>query len=445
MTRTRTAALLGAFLLATSSLAGPSARAAEHDGEQLYPLSSYRTGPYAPSGIPQWGGIRDYITYINDKGGVDGVKIFVQECETAYTVERAFECYERYKNGYAGAPVAALFTTSSGFDAAVSEKARADKLPVVSVAGGREDAVDGSVFPYQFPLLFDYWTEASIVVDYVAKQVGGYDKLKGVKIATLYHDSGYGRDTIEALATLSKKYGFEDIEIPVPHPGEQQQAQWQQIKQAGADWVFLRAWGVMSPVAIKTAARVGFPADHIIGDIWTGSEEDVRPAGAAAKGYLAVSVFPPGTEFKISRELKTNVIDVGKSDLKDTSKFGSVYYNAGLVAAIIYVEALRTGHQKFGNRPLTAAEGQWALEHLDITPARIEEIGASGLLSPLKVTPQDHEGQPAAKIQQWDGTAWHPLTDWLHGDRALFHDAIFAKANAYAKEKSLPARDDTTN
>ena len=445
MTRTRTAALLGAFLLATSSIAGPSARAAEHDGEQLYPLSSYRTGPYAPSGIPQWGGIRDYITYINDKGGVDGVKIFVQECETAYTVERAFECYERYKNGYAGAPVAALFTTSSGFDAAVSEKARADKLPVVSVAGGREDAVDGSVFPYQFPLLFDYWTEASIVVDYVAKQVGGYDKLKGVKIATLYHDSGYGRDTIEALATLSKKYGFEDIEIPVPHPGEQQQAQWQQIKQAGADWVFLRAWGVMSPVAIKTAARVGFPADHIIGDIWTGSEEDVRPAGAAAKGYLAVSVFPPGTEFKISRELKTNVIDVGKSDLKDTSKFGSVYYNAGLVAAIIYVETLRTGHQKFGNRPLTAAEGQWALEHLDITPARIEEIGATGLLSPLKVTSQDHEGEPAAKIQQWDGTAWHPLTDWLHGDRALFHDAIFAKAAAYAKEKSLPARDAATN
>ncbi len=445
MSQTKTAALLGAFLLATTSLGCAPARAAEHDGEQLYPLSSYRTGPYAPSGIPQWGGIRDYINYINDKGGVDGVKIFVQECETAYTVERAFECYERYKNGYAGAPVAAIFTTSSGFDAAVSEKARADKIPVVSVAGGREDAVDGQVFPYQFPLLFDYWTESSIVVDYIAKQVGGYDKLKGQKIATLYHDSGYGRDTIEALAILSKKYGFEDIQIPVPHPGEQQQAQWQQIKQSGADWVFLRAWGVMSPVAIKTAARVGFPADHIIGDIWTGSEEDVKPAGAAAKGYLAVAVYPSSTAFKISQALKKDVIDAGKSDLKDTSKFGSVYYNAGLVTAILYVEVLKTGHKKFGNRPLTPTEGQWALEHLDITPERIEEIGATGLLSPLKVTAQDHEGQPAAKIQQWDGTAWHPLTDWLHGDRALFHDAIFAKAAAYAKEKNLPARETVTN
>jgi len=29
----------------------------------------------------------------------------------------------------------------------------------------------------QFPLLFDYWTESSIVIDYIAKQLGGYDKL----------------------------------------------------------------------------------------------------------------------------------------------------------------------------------------------------------------------------------------------------------------------------
>ena len=134
----------------------------------------------------------------------------------------------------------------------------------------------------------------------------------------------------------------------------------------------------MTPVGIKTAARVGFPADHIIGDIWSGSEEDVRPAGPAAKGYLAVSVFPSGTDFKVSQTLKKDVIDAGKGDLKDQSKFGSVYYNAGLVTAIIYTEALRAGHKKFGNHPLTSEEGQWALEHLDITPQRIAELGATG-------------------------------------------------------------------
>ena len=209
--------------------------------------------------------------------------------------------------------------------------------------------------------------------------------------------------------------------------------------------MFLRGWGVMTPVAIKTAARVGFPADHIIGDIWSGSEEDVRPAGAAANGYLAVSRFPSGADFKISQILKKEVIDAGKGDLKDQSKFGSVYYNAGVVCSILYVEALRTGHKKFGNRPLTPQEGQWALEHLDITPARIDELGATGLLSPLKVTPTDHEGDSSSKIVQWDGKEWQVKTDWLTGDRALFHDAIYEKAAAYAKEKNLPPRDPPTN
>ncbi len=438
------AGLAAGISLAAALVASP-ARAEDGKGEQLFPLFSYRTGAYAPSGIPQWAGYNDYFNYINAHGGVNGVKIRLEECETAYTVERAFECYERYKNGKPDAPLAVLFTTSSGFDAAISDKARIDKVPIISVAGGRGDAVDGSVFPYQFPLLFDYWTEASIVVEHIANTLGGFDKLKGQKIATLYHDSGYGRETIQPMAILAKKYGFEDIQIPVPHPGEQQQAQWQQIKRAGADWVFFRAWGVMSPVGIKTAARVGFPRERIIGDIWTGSEEDVRPAGASAKGYLAVSVFPPGSDFKISQTLKKEIVDAGKSDLKDTSKFGSVYYNAGLVQAILFTEILRTGQAKFGNRPLTTEEGHWAAEHLDLTPERIEEIGATGLLSSIKITPEDHEGQPAAKIQQWDGEKWVPLTDWLKGDRPLFKDAIYARAAAYAKEKNLPPREPVTN
>jgi branched-chain amino acid transport system substrate-binding protein len=426
--------------LAAAALASSTALAADESSEQLYPLFSYRTGPYAPSGIPQWGGIIDYFNYLNSKGGVDGVKILVKECETAYQVERAFECYERYKHGYNGAPVADLVTTSSGFDAAISDEARADKLPIVSVAGGREDAVDGDVFPYQFPVLFDYWTESSIVINYIANQLGGFDKLKGLKIATVYDDSGYGRDTIQALAILAKKYGFDDIQVPIPEPGEQQQAQWEQIKQEGVNWVFLRTWGVMTPIAIKTAARVGFRANQIIGDIWSGSEEDVKPAGRAAKGYRAVAVYPFGTNFVISQELKKAIIDTGNSNLPAISQFGSVYYNAGLVTAIIYAEILHVGHEKFGDHPLTPAEGQWATEHLDITQQRLAELGAVGLLSPLKLSPLDHEGEPAAKIQQWDGHHWVVLTGWLHGDRALFHDVIFSKAEAYAKEKNLPPR-----
>ncbi len=140
----------------------------------------------------------------------------------------------------------------------------------------------------------------------------------------------------------------------------------------------------------------------------------MRRRARRPNGYLAVSRFPSGADFKINQILKKEVIDAGKGDLKDQSKFGSVYYNAGVVCSILYVEALRTGHKKFGNRPLTPQEGQWALEHLDITPERIEELGATGLLSPLKVTPTDHEGDSSSKIVQWDGKECSEdrLADW---------------------------------
>jgi branched-chain amino acid transport system substrate-binding protein len=432
-----------AAVLAVMFVANPGpVRAGEaHEGEQLYPVLTYRTGPYAPSGIPSLGGLHDYIRYVNEvEGGVNGVKIYTPECETAYSIERGIECYERFKKGYQGAPTAIFQPHSSGLDATLLDKARQDHVPVFCPGGGQAQAFNGHVFPYSFPLMFDYWSEASIVVQYIAQRSGGFDKLKGVKIATLYHDSGYGRDTIEPLKILSEKYGFVDVQIPVPHPGGQQQTQWQQIKQANADWVFLRGWGVMNPVAIKTAARVGFPVDHIIGDIWSGSEDDTRPAGAVAKGYLAVSVFPPGTDYKILQTLKKDIIDIGKSDLKDTSKFGTVYYNYGVIEGILAVETFRTGQAHFGHRPLNTEEGQWALEHLDLTPQRIEEIGATGLVSPIKVSWTDHVGGGAAKIQQWTGTEWKPLTGWLQGDRALFHDVLEAKAQAYAKEKGIALR-----
>jgi len=57
--------------------------------------------------------------------------------------------------------------------------------------------IDGRYNPYQVSVMFDYWREAQVVVAYVAQRLGGYDKLKGQVIATMYHDSGYGRDTIQ--------------------------------------------------------------------------------------------------------------------------------------------------------------------------------------------------------------------------------------------------------
>lgn len=409
--------------------------------EQFIPLPTFRVGAYASSGIPVWAGIIDYFTYLNEsEGGINGVKLTWEEIETEWQVEKGVEAYERFKNGRNGSPVPIYIPNGDPISKALTDKSVADKIPLLTVNYGRTEAIDGTVFPYSFTTLLSFYSEASTVVNYIAEKLGGKDKLKGVKIATVYHDSPYGKETQAPLELLAKTYGFENIQIPVPHPGNDQSAQWARIRQLKPDWVFLRGWGVMTPVAVKTAAKVGFPVDHIIGGIWSSSEEDIRPAGVVGKGYLAVTTYPPGTEFPLHQRIKELVIDKGKSDLRDPKSFGSVYYNSGLTTAIIITEAIRTAQARFGRRPINGVEGQWGLEHLNIDQKRLEELGVVGLVQPLKLSIRDHEGGGAARIIQWNGKQWATVSDWIKSDRDLLLPLVYAKAAAYAKEKGITPR-----
>src|SRR5689334_14941070 len=66
--------------------------------EQFFPVLVYRTGAYAPNGVPWANGYVDYLKLVNARdGGVNGVKITFEECETGYATDRGVECYERLK------------------------------------------------------------------------------------------------------------------------------------------------------------------------------------------------------------------------------------------------------------------------------------------------------------------------------------------------------------
>ena len=416
--------------------------AGAHEGEQFYPLFTYRTGVYANVGTTTVGGQRDLLTYQNETdGGVDGVRHHMLECETSYDIDKGIECFDRHINGNQGAPTATISSMSSGLFAATQQRNREHKVPHMIPGGGTATAIDGRFNEYQFSVMFDYWRQSQIVVEYIAQRLGGHDKLKGQVIVTLYHDSGYGRETIEPMKILSKQYGFKDVQISVPHPGVQQDGQWKQIRSVKADWVYLRTWGAQTPASITTAKRTGFPVDHIIGDIWATSEDDVRPAGDAAIGYTGVNIFPPG-EFEIHKRIKKTLYDDSdKGDLKDFERFGTVYYNWGLITTLVYSEMLRTAHKEFGNRPISGEEARWAYENLDIDQKRLEELGVVGLLSPLKLSRCNHQGEKIlAKVIQWKGKGWDS-TDWIEIDTQMFVPTFTAKAEAIAKEQGVPKRD----
>lgn len=429
---------------AASTSASPSEAKLSDSKAQYFPLQSYRVGPYAAAGTGFFGGFIDYMKMVNAKGGVNGVKLVWSECETEYVVEKGVECYERLKKGLNGAPAAATNPLSVGIAYATLERSTKDKLPLITINHGRTDSTDGSVFPYAFPLQLNPYSEVSAIINYLGQQSGGADHLKGKKIAVLYHGSPYGKETIPVLNTLAKKYGFEVTHIEVPHPGNEQQSQWLNIRRIQPDWVILRGFGVMNPVALKTAQKVGYPVDKIIGNIWSNSEEDAAPAGDAAKGYTSITTHPSGTNFPVLQDIKALVIDKGQSDLSDTKRFGTVNYNLGVVNGILNVEAVRVAQAKFGQRPLTGEEVRWGFEHLNIDAERLKALGAEGLVQPLKLSCSDHEGGGAVRFQKWDGKEWKVISDWVQADRALLRPIIEESSHKYAKEQGIQIRDCAT-
>ena len=111
-----------------------------------------------------------------------------------------------------------------------------------------------------------------------------------------------------------------------------------------------------------------------------------------------------------------------------------------MLRALLITEGIRTAMRHFGNQPLTGAQVQWGLDHLSLTVATLKELGAEGLFPPLILSCRDQEGGGGVKFQQWDGTQWTVLTDWMAPDQALVRPLVEASAAKYAREKGLTPR-----
>jgi branched-chain amino acid transport system substrate-binding protein len=404
--------------------------------QQFIPILSYRIGPYAAGGSGYFGGAIAYFNLVPATGGIHGVKLTWEECETEYNAARGVECYERLKKKNGGAST--VEPLSTGIAYGLIDRVAQDKIPMTTFGYGLGASADGNVFRWVFPLGTTYWDQVAAMVAYLEQKEGGAAKLKGKKIAYLYHDSAYGKEPIGTLDALAAKDGFEALKIPITPPGTTQESVWLQVRQQKPDYVILWGFGVMNPVALKTAAKVGYPREKIIGVWWAGSEEDVIPAGSAAKGYVSAAFSAPGTSFPVMQDIKTKVYGAGNGNLEDKSRIGSIYHTRGVVYGILITEAIRNAQAKYGKGKLmTPEQVRWGLEHINLTDARIKELGATGMFPPVKTSCADHEGSGMVKFQVWDGSAFKPVTGFIAGDRALVRKLVEEAATKYAAEKKI--------
>ncbi len=388
-----------AFLMGLALVAGVVGPAsASH--EIVVGLQCDRTGATQVVGVNLCPGYHDYVALVNSKGGIEGHRIRAIEIDHEYKVPPAVESYERMKKE--GAVIIGLYGTPQTY--ALTQKLTEDKIPGTSPGFGRADATDGTRYPYVFPIAATYWSQGAASVDFAKKQLGG---LKGKKIAYLFFDNPAGREPIPVLEDLSAKEGFQLKTFAVPPPGVEMGAQVLDIAQRfRADFVIAHLFGRSPSVSIKELKRVGYPLRKVVSFVWGSAEADIEAAGgwAVAEGYNAMQFAGVGTDYPVLNEIREMYRKQGKPVSKEMAS--TVFYNRGVLIAAVHLEAIRNAVKAKPDGKITGDDARKGFE-------QISGFTLGGLVPPLKITPNDHEGGGLVQIWQAKGGRFEKMTDWF--------------------------------
>jgi branched-chain amino acid transport system substrate-binding protein len=228
--------------------------------------------------------------------------------------------------------------------------------------------------------------------------------------------------------------------IPVDHPGQEQKSQWLQIRREKPDYVIMYGWGVMNQVAVQEAANIRFNMENFIGIWWSGSENDVLPAGDKANGYKALTFHGVGSDFPVFADIQKHVVDTG-SAAGAGDQIGTVLYNRGLYAAMLAAEAVKTAQEIHGVADINPAQMRDGMEALEITEEKMAGLGLPGFGPSFKVSCENHGGPGLVGMTQWDAAAktWSLVSDFSESDMDVIQPLIDADSMAYAAENKIEA------
>ena len=88
------------------------------------------TGPTSSVGAPYAEGIKDYVAWLNDNGGIDGEPVELIQVDYAYNVQQALAAYKRFTSS----GIVAMQGWGTGDTEALVKFVARDNIPVFSAS-----------------------------------------------------------------------------------------------------------------------------------------------------------------------------------------------------------------------------------------------------------------------------------------------------------------------
>ena len=375
------------------------------DKEVVIGMQCDRTGPTQIVGTILCPAYHDYVALVNSKGGLEGYKVKVLEIDNEYKVPPAMEAHERFKKE--GAILEAIYGTPQ--TAALNKKLEEDKILGTSPGFGTAAAADGKKYPYTFPIAASYWSQGAAAVKFAKDKLGG--SLKGKKIGYIYYDNPAGKEPLAVLNDLSASEGFEMKTFAVPAPGVEMAAQVLDITgRFKPDFVITHLFGRSPSVSIKELKGKGYPLSKVVALVWGSAEGDIIAAGGwgVAEGYNTMQFAGVGHDYQVIKDINAMYKAQGKQPPKEQEN--SVNYNRGVFQAAVHLQAIRNAIKAKGGAKPTGEDVKKGME-------QIKDFTLGGLVPPLNITAEDHEGGGWVQIWSVKGGKFVKATEWFQAYR----------------------------
>jgi branched-chain amino acid transport system substrate-binding protein len=319
------------------------AKAAESKEDIVLGGSIPITGVFAFAGIGIDQGIKDYVTILNESGGIKGRKVRYVPEDSAYKVDQSMAAFKKITSQN---KVNLYYGDSTAFAKSVNPELERSQNILMTGASFAKELTDAQKYPSQFMVGPNYSEMVGILLQYIAKTK------PGAKIALVYSDTEFGKDPVEAARVEAKKLGLNlALEVVTPPGSVDVSTEVIKLRRADPDYTIFHGY-ISAPIPefINQAKALNLKT-AFMGTFWSMDNQTVMRMGANADGFLGVMPY----RYYYDTEGKSPMLERIR---KMRPEYQTTGYTQGFLAAMLLTEAakrtLEAGNELNGKNLKTA-------------------------------------------------------------------------------------------
>ena len=334
-------------------------------------LLSDLTGATSSVGTPYAEGIKAYVAWLNENGGIGGEPVELIQVDYAYNVQQALAAYKRFTSE----GIVAMQGWGTGDTEALVKFVAKDKIPVFS-ASYSAHLMDPAKAPYNFTAAADYSTMGRAGLNYLRET---WKESRAPKLAFMFPDNPYGTAPIPAMEEYAKELGFEVVgKENVDLKAIDATPQLLSLKKAEPDFVWTGGTTPSTAVIMKDAQKLGMTCTFF-SNIWSSDENIFKLAGDAATGHF-------GLQGAAIYGQPSAGMDLIRKITKDEPQM--THYVRGFVSAMVMCEGMK----------MAKAAGEVTGESIKAALETMRDFDPMGLSPAVSYFPDDHRPNLSVNI-----------------------------------------------